>query len=94
MIKKMLLEVIDFYRYKVDNDQCTDSDMRSAFNLLSNNLVCDTTIKDLAIHFDQSESNVRNVIARFYIPKPKRRVFYDFMEFLKVMPRKWLKKDE
>lgn len=94
MIKKILLDIIDYYRYKIDSDQCTESDMRSAFNLLSNNLVCDTTIKDLALHYNQSESNVRNVIARFYIPKPKRRVFYNFMEFLKVMPDKWLDKKE
>lgn len=94
MIKKILLDIIDYYRYKIDSDQCTESDMRSAFNLLSNNLVCDTTIKDLALHYNQSESNVRNVIARFYIPKPKRRVFYNFIEFLKVMPDKWLDKND
>ena len=94
MIKKILLDIIDYYRYKIDSDQCAESAMRSAFNLLSNNLVCDTTIEDLALHYNQSESNVRNVIARFYIKKPKRRVFYNFLEFLKVMPDKWLDKKD
>lgn len=45
MIKNVLLEIIDFYRYKIDNDKCTSEDMMAAFNLLHDNAVSEATIK-------------------------------------------------
>lgn len=90
MIKELLLDIIDFCRYKVENNECTDADMRNAFELLSDELSCEATISDLAKHYRQSENNVRNVIARKYIGKPTRRVSYDYRKIIKVIPRSWI----
>lgn len=91
MIKKALLEIIDFYRYKIVNDKCTSDDMKAAFELLHDNAVSEATIRDIAVHYGQSESNVRNVLSRSYIGKPKRRVHYDFMKVLKIIPSSWIR---
>lgn len=92
MVKRILLEVLDFYRYKIVNDQCTESDMKSAFDLISNKTTSDATISYIARYYNQSESNVRNVISRHYIGKPKRKILYDFMKIVKVVPSSWVKK--
>lgn len=89
MIKKKLIEILDFYRYKIENDKCTDEDMKSAFDLLSKNVVVDATIDDISSFYAQSGSNVRNVICRKYIGRPKRRVFYNFVKFCKIAPKSW-----
>lgn len=89
MVKKLLLEIIDFYRDKLVNDNCTDADMQSAFALLSENVSSEATISDIAKHFGQSESNVRNVLSRKYVGKPKRRVSYDFMKIVRNIPASW-----
>lgn len=88
----MLLEVLDFYRYKIENDKCTDCDMREAFNLLSESVSSEATISDIAKHYGQSESNVRNVLSRGYLGKPKRKVSYDFSKVLGIIPRSWFTK--
>ena len=89
MIKKLLLEIIDYYREKIANDKCTESEMREIFALVSSKIVGDSTIADIAEHFGQSESNVRNIIARRYIGKPKRRVSYNFFKILDIVPKSW-----
>lgn len=85
----MLLEVLDFYRYKIENDKCTDCDMREAFNLLSENVSSEATISDIAKHYGQSESNVRNVLSRKYVGKPTRKVSYNFAKVLTLIPESW-----
>lgn len=90
MIKELLLEIIDFYRYKIANDKCTDADMRTAFNFLTENVSIEATISDIAKHYNQSESNVRNIISRKYIGKPKRTISYNFNKLLKIIPYNWL----
>lgn len=55
------------------------------------NLEMDASIKDIATFFGQSEGNVRSTINRRMIDKPKRKVMYPFLKFLKIAPIKWLK---
>lgn len=89
MVKKMLLEIIDFYREKIINDKCSEADMRSVFKMLSENAIGDVTIGELAEYYNQSESNVRNVLSRNYIGKPRRKLLYNFMKVIKVIPKTW-----
>lgn len=89
MIKNVLLEIIDFYRYKIDNDKCTSEDMMAAFNLLHDNAVSEATIKEIADFYGQSESNVRNVVSRKSVSKPKRAVLYNFIDVTKIIPKSW-----
>lgn len=88
-MKKYLIEILDFFKYKLENDKCTDEDMREAFKLLQAGVVCGATIKDIADYYGQSESNVRNVIARKSTSKSKRVVLYDFMHISKIIPKGW-----
>lgn len=88
-MKKYLIEILDFFKYKLENDKCTDEDMREAFKLLQSNVVSGATIKDIADYYGQSESNVRNVVSRKCMRKPKRVVLYDFMHISKIIPKGW-----
>lgn len=88
IIKKTLIEILDFYRYKIDNDKCTSEDMEAAFELLRDNAVSEATIKDIADFYRQSESNVRNVVTRKAVPK-KRILVYDFKNIASLIPDKW-----
>lgn len=81
----MLLEIIDFYREKIVNDKCSEADMRPVFKMLSENAIGDVTIGELAEYYNQSESNVRNVLSRNYIGKPRRKLLYNFMNVIKVI---------
>lgn len=49
------------------------------------------TIEDMAKFYNVPESKVRNTINRKMIEKPKRRVYYRFLSFLKIVPEKWRK---
>lgn len=91
MIKKIILDILDYLHYQVESDKCTIEELQSIYNSLIREVRIDATIKDVAENYGQSESNVRNVVARNYIGKPKRRVYYNMIEFLKHMPKNWMR---
>ena len=92
--KETIKQVLDFLKYKVDNDMCTMEELRSVSDVLQNSLNVIGTVEDFAKFCDQPESSVRNVISRRVIDKPKRRVFYRFFPFIKSVPSKWLTKKQ
>lgn len=89
--KKILIEILDYYKYKIDNDLCTMEEIESTSKLLQENMEISGTISDFARFFDVSEINVRSTINRKLIDKPRRRVYYRFIPFLKIIPDKWRK---
>lgn len=89
MIKQQLIELLDFYKYKLVNDKCTQEDMKSLYKMLSDNVTSDATISDIATMYDQSESNVRNVVTRNRTDKPKRKLLYNFHSVQKIIPKRW-----
>lgn len=89
--KKILIEILDYYKYKIDNDLCTMEEIESTSKLLQENMEISGTISDFARFFDVSEINVRSTINRKLIDKPRRRVYYRFIPFLKIIPEKWKK---
>lgn len=89
--KKILIEILDYYKYKIDNDLCTMEEIESTSRLLQENMEISGTISDFARFFDVSEINVRSTINRKLIDKPRRRVYYRFIPFLKIIPEKWRK---
>lgn len=91
-MKELLLELIDFVRYKVENDKITISGLNTFYRFLCRSIRLQATIKDISDFFGQSESNVRNVTTRHVCSKPDRFVYYDFVEVLNVVPRSWLGK--
>lgn len=88
-LKNNLSEIIGYIKYKVDNDLCTPEEIESVSKMAMENLKLYGTIEDLAKFYDVPESKVRNTINRKMIEKPKRRVYYRFLSFLKIVPKKW-----
>lgn len=89
--KRVILEVLDYLRYQVENDRCTPSEIRSFGKMIEDNLDIECTTQDIAERYNQSPSNVRNVLTRNFMPKPKRRVYYSFSKFIKFIPKRWVR---
>ena len=89
--KQYLHELLDYTSYRLDHG-CTNSEADSLARVLEQALDLEGGIKDFADYFGVSESNVRTVISRKLIDKPKRRVYYPFQAFLKVVPPSWIRK--
>lgn len=68
-------------------------EVRSVTRLLEGNLEMDASIKEIADFFDKPEVNVRVAINQKLIAKPKRKVLYPFIKFLKIAPKKWFDKE-
>lgn len=97
-IKRVILNILDYLRYQVENDKCTSDELKSILEMVSESMEISATIKDMAEFYGQSESNVSNVsnvISRRPIPKsqkPKRRVYYNLAFFSKIIPKSWIEK--
>ena len=87
--KNEILEVLEFWKYKVANNLCTPEEMESLSKMLQENMDMYGTVEDFAKFFDVSETQIRTTINRKMIDKPKRRVYYRFMSFLKIIPKSW-----
>lgn len=87
--KRLLLELLDFLRYKVDNDLMTMEDIESLARVIEEHLPLLGTADDFARFYGQSEQNVRTLISRRYIGKPKRRVYFSFNQFRGLIPKSW-----
>ena len=90
-LKHNLSEIIGYIKYKVDNDLCTPEEIESVSRMAMENLELYGTIEDMARFYGVQESKVRNTINRKMIEKPKRRVYYRFLSFMKIVPAKWRK---
>lgn len=91
-MKQLLLEILDFLRYKVDTDQCTAEEIRKFADIATEQLDTLATTKEIAKFYGESESNVRNILARRVIPKehkPKCKVYFSFNLFAKLKPKSW-----
>ena len=92
MIQEDLVrQTLDFFRYKLDNNLCTMEEIDSVAKMLESGMKVMGTVEDFAKFCETSEGNVRNVINRKVLDKPKRRVYYRFLPFIKNVPTKWLK---
>jgi hypothetical protein len=88
-VKKYLIEILDYYKYKVENDLCNLEEMNSVIRSLEENAKVTGTISDFARFFNVPETTVRTNIFRKMFSKPKRKVLYSFSEFLKIVPARW-----
>ena len=64
-------------------------EINSAAQTIESNMRVNGTISDFAEFFGQSENNIRAVIARKLLAKPKRILLYPFQKFLKIIPDRW-----
>lgn len=89
MSKQILLEFLDFLKYKIENDLLTMEEVESISKTIESSLVVRGTIDDLARFFGKSNGNIRSLICRRMIDKPVRRVYYSFNSFRKIVPNTW-----
>ena len=89
--KKIVIEFLDFLKYKVENDLLSMDDIDTVVRAIKQDLKIVATIDDLATFYGQSNGNVRSLISRRMIQKPQRRVYYSFNAFSKIVPEKWKK---
>lgn len=89
---ELLIEILEFYIFKLKAGKCTQQEADSATKVIQENMTIDGTISDFAKFYGVSESNVRAVIARKLIAKPKRILLYPFHKFIKIIPESWRKK--
>ena len=87
-----LVEILDYYKYKLVNGKCTMSEIQSVTDAIESNMEIEGTISDFSKFFDVPEVNVRATISRRLIAKPKRKLLYPFHKFFRVVPDKWKKK--
>lgn len=89
--KKLLLETLDFYKYKVEHNLCTPEEMKSVLRAIEENVEMNASIDEIADFYNNTSQNVRTVISRKMFAKPKRKVLYPFHLFQKIVPDKWRK---
>lgn len=87
-----LIEILEFYIYKLKGGKCTKEEIDSATTVLQENMKSYGTISDFAKFYGISESHIRATIARKLTAKPQRKVLYPFHAFAKIIPESWRKK--
>lgn len=87
--KKIILDFLDYLSFKVRSDSLTMEEVDSISRVFMENIALSGTIDDLAGYYGQSKENVKVVINRKLLGKPRRRVFYSFNAFRKVIPKSW-----
>ena len=89
MMREALADMLGVLEYKVRNGVMCSDDVRAIITTLESGGGIRATVSDLAGYYHKSEADVRNVIHRNYLPKPVRRVSYDFGHFRNVVPKSW-----
>ena len=90
--REELIEILDFYKYKLKHGGCTMAEIDSATRALKENMEIDGTISDFAKFYGVPENQIRATISRKLLAKPQRKVLYPFHKFAKVVPERWTKK--
>ena len=89
VMRDALADMLSMLEYKVRNDALTSDDIHILFGAIEASGGVRATIRDIANYYGKKEVDVRNVICRNYLPKPTRRLYYDFGRFAKVAPKSW-----
>lgn len=88
--KRIVLDFLGYLAYKVKTDSLTMEETESLARAFTENLNLTGTTEDFARFYGQSRENVKMVINRKLMAKPKRRVFYPFGAFREIVPRRWI----
>jgi hypothetical protein len=89
-LRQLIIEILKHWQFQLETNQCTEPTLRSIFCMVAENVVDESDVKNIADFYHQKENNVRSVISKNLIAKPKRKVIYNFLEFLKIKPKNWL----
>lgn len=93
IVKKSLLEILDYYKKRIEEDTCTMEEMNDALRVLEQNMELHGTISDFAKFYGKTYEAVNGVIKRRMIAKPKKNLtLYNFAIFRKLIPESWREK--
>lgn len=84
-----LATILEFTTERAKSGQKSLEEVKSWLDVLLEHSTLWATVEELADFFGQSERNVRSLINRRYVGKPKRRVYYSFNQFSKIVPKSW-----
>lgn len=87
--KKIVLEFLSYLAYKIKTDSMTVEETESLARTFTENISLSGTTEDFARFYGQSKENVKVVINRKLLAKPRRAVLYPFDAFRKVIPERW-----
>ena len=87
--KNYLIEMLEFYLFKLKKDACTMDEINAAAKALEENMPVSGTIKDFAEFYNKPESAVRTVLSRKVFDKPRRILLHPFYAFAKSVPLNW-----
>lgn len=91
--KEELIEILDYYKFKLKRNGCTMAEINSTIKALESNMEIDGTLNDFAAFYEKSKTAVSSQIKRNLIAKPKKNVtLYPFHKFRKIIPDAWRKK--
>lgn len=90
--KRIILEFLDFIRFKIENDSLTMEEADSIAKTIENSLNLTGTTDDFARFYGKSKTNVTTVIDRKMLPKPRRVLLHSFNLFRNAIPKSWVHK--
>ena len=88
--KKILLNSIDFLRYKVEHDTLTVSEAEALARFFCESLNLCGTADEFAEFYGKSKNNVKVILCRKTDATPIRKVLYPFAKLVKALPRTWI----
>lgn len=92
--KKELIEILDYYKFKLKRDGCTMEEINSTVRAIEDNMKVHGTLDDFSAFYGRSKTAVSSQIKRNLIDKPKKNVtLYPFHKFRRIVPDSWREKD-
>ena len=89
ILKEALDAALESFRRRLRTGGLTADDLRAILNVIAASGGVSVTVSDLAELYGTTESAVRSVIKRRISTRPRRRVHYNLLEFIRAAPRKW-----
>ena len=80
-IRDALADFLGMLAHKARTGQMTDDDVAVLSRAIHDAGGIRATVRDMAGYYGQSEDNIRHIIHRNLLPKPERRVYFDFGAF-------------
>ncbi len=93
-IKQIVLDILDYLRYQVENDKCTSEELRGITETFAEHVGVDATAEDVAKFYGVSVNSIRQLPNYTPVPKPKRRVYFDLTKIAIFKPSKWKTKNQ
>lgn len=84
-----LVRLLAFAVKRVESGQMSLEEINSWYEIILERSTLWATVEELAAFYGKSETNVRSLINRRYMGKPKRRVYYSYNQFSKIVPKSW-----